>query len=63
MKVSVLPGKKSNYSNKVALKLQYKSLILGREEKKFEDWIMTIEDRWLDEIAACLEGNFPDWRE
>jgi hypothetical protein len=48
--------------NKVLLKLQYKTLKSGTEDK-FEAWIMAIEDRWFEEIEACLQGKFPNWRE
>ncbi|GAB4206067.1 MAG: hypothetical protein Fur006_62830 [Coleofasciculaceae cyanobacterium] len=44
------------------LKLRYRALQSGTYDK-FEAWIMTIEDRWADEIADCLQGKFPDWRE
>jgi hypothetical protein len=29
---------------------------------EFEAWIMTLEEQWTPEIAACLQGKFPDWR-
>jgi hypothetical protein len=44
------------------LKLKYRALKSGTYDK-FEAWIMTIEDRWTDEISDCLQGKFPDWRE
>jgi hypothetical protein len=47
--------------DKVSLKSQYKALSSGTEDK-FEAWLMTIEDQWTAEIAACLQGKFPDWR-
>ena len=49
-------------ANKILLKLQYQALATGNDDK-FEDWMLIIEDQWLEEIAACLKGNFPDWRE
>jgi len=62
MATSVFANTKTDNPSKVLLKLQYKAL-KSRTEDKFEAWIMTIEDRWTNEIAACLQGKFPDWRE
>jgi hypothetical protein len=50
-----------NNRDKKSTKLQLRS-IRSVTDKKFDAWIMTVEDRWIEEIAACLEGNFPDWR-
>lgn len=47
--------------DKSSLKLQYQKLT-SRTEQKFEDWITKVKDEWNDEIAACLQGKFPDWR-
>lgn len=52
---------KSNNREQSSKKTQLKPLISQKDEK-FNTWIVTVEDRWLEEIAACLEGNFPDWR-
>lgn len=62
MTSSILTSSKKVTPKKDWLKLQYRSLKSGTYDK-FEAWIMTIEDRWTDEIADCLRGNFPDWRE
>lgn len=51
----------SRRGDKLSLKLQYKLFQAGTEDK-FEAWITQIEDDWNDEIAACLQGKFPDWR-
>jgi hypothetical protein len=61
MTMTILENKKQTNPKKSGLKLQYKALSSGTEDK-FEAWIMTIEDRWTDEILDCLKGNFPDWR-
>lgn len=61
MTISVLADSKEINHKKVALKLQYQALQSGTQDK-FEAWITTIEDRWTDEIEACLQGKFPDWR-
>lgn len=61
MTMTILGDKKQINPKKSGLKLQYKALSSGTEDK-FEAWIMTIEDRWTDEILDCLKGNFPDWR-
>ncbi len=47
--------------DKASLKFQYKALE-SRTDEKFEAWMMTVEDQWLEEIKACLQGKFPDWR-
>lgn len=47
--------------DKLSLKLRYKMFKAGTEDK-FDAWITKIEDDWNDEIAACLQGQFPDWR-
>ncbi len=62
MNKSGLSNRQAINQNKGLLKSQYKALKLMTDEK-FEAWLMTIEDRWADEIAACLQGKFPDWRE
>jgi gas vesicle protein len=62
MTASVLANSNVGKSDKISLKLQYKALKSGTEDK-FEAWIMTIEDHWSEEIAACIQGKFPDWRE
>jgi hypothetical protein len=61
MTSSVLANRQIVNPNKLLLKLQYKTLGLKTEDK-FEEWLMQIEDRWTEEIAACLQGKFPDWR-
>ena len=61
MAVSQLADKKVVNQNKVWLKLQYRTLKSGTQEK-FDAWIMTVEEHWTEEIAACLQGKFPDWR-
>jgi hypothetical protein len=61
MTISVLADSKKINHKKVDLKLQYKTLKSATEDK-FEAWITTIEDRWAEEIEACLQGKFPDWR-
>ncbi len=61
MTISILADSKRTNQKKVALKLQYQALKSGTEDK-FEEWITTIEDRWAEEIEACLQGKFPDWR-
>ena len=61
MTTTLLKNRKEANQKKFWLKLQYKALSAGTEEK-FEAWIMTIEDHWTDEILDCLKGNFPDWR-
>lgn len=61
MNVATLAQTKSNNRNQKSTKIQLKSLKSVTDEK-FDNWIMTVEDRWIEEIAACLEGNFPDWR-
>jgi hypothetical protein len=61
MTTSLLENHQIINPNKILLKLQYKSLD-SKTEDKFEEWIMEIEDCWTEEIAACLQGNFPDWR-
>ncbi|HBB33863.1 MAG TPA: hypothetical protein DDZ80_18535 [Cyanobacteria bacterium UBA8803] len=61
MTASVLANIQSNNYDKLSLKLKYKNLKAGTDDK-FEDWIANVEDCWLEEIAACLQGNFPDWR-
>ncbi|HEY9614844.1 hypothetical protein [Allocoleopsis sp.] len=61
MTMTILGDKKQINQKKSGLKLHYKALS-SRTEDKFEAWIMTIEDRWTDEILDCLKGNFPDWR-
>ncbi|HBE17985.1 MAG TPA: hypothetical protein DEG17_13975 [Cyanobacteria bacterium UBA11149] len=58
--VTFFPNK-SNNRDRYSKKTQLKSLV-SRTDEKFNTWIVTVEDRWLEEIAACLEGNFPDWR-
>ena len=62
--MNVTLSKHNQLSNcaKVTLKLRYKALKSGNEDK-FEAWLKTVEDRWLEEIADCLQGKFPDWRE
>ncbi|MCA1992003.1 MAG: hypothetical protein LDL41_08140 [Coleofasciculus sp. S288] len=47
---------------KASLKLKYRAL-KTRGDDKFEAWIMAVEERWLEEIAACIQGQFPDWQE
>lgn len=61
MTMTIVGNKKEISPKKYWLKSRYKALNLGTEDK-FEAWIMTIEDRWTDEILDCLKGNFPDWR-
>lgn len=61
MPVSQLADNKVVNQNKVRLKLQYRTLKSGTQEK-FDAWIMTVEEHWTEEIAACLQGKFPDWR-
>jgi hypothetical protein len=61
MAVSQLADSKAVNQKKVWLKLQYRTLKSGTQEK-FEAWIMTVEEHWTEEIAACLQGKFPDWR-
>lgn len=61
MTISLLSYRHTVNQKKVFLNLQYKALKSGTYDK-FETWIMTIEDRWTDEILDCLKGNFPDWR-
>jgi len=51
----------SRHGDKLSLKLRYK-MFNSKTEDKFEAWITQIEDDWNDEIAACLQGQFPDWR-
>lgn len=62
MTVSASTYSQLSHYDKVALKLRYSALKSGNEDK-FEAWLMTIEERWLEEIAACLQGKFPDWRD
>lgn len=62
MSVSLSKYNQPNNCAKVTLKLRYKALKSGNEDK-FEAWLTTVEDRWLAEIADCLQGKFPDWRE
>ncbi len=62
MAVSQLADSKVVNQNKVWLKLQYKTLKSGTQEK-FDAWIMMVEGHWTEEIAACLQDKFPDWRE
>lgn len=47
--------------DKSSLKLQYQKST-SRTEQKFDLWITKLKDEWNDEIAACLQGEFPDWR-
>ncbi|AFZ17152.1 hypothetical protein [Allocoleopsis franciscana] len=61
MTMTILGDKKQINPKKSCLKSHYKALNSGTEDK-FEAWLMTIEDRWTDEILDCLKGNFPDWR-
>lgn len=61
MNGTTLEQTNSNNRNKRAINSQRIS-IRSVTDKKFDTWIMTVEDRWIEEIAACLEGNFPDWR-
>ncbi|HEY9671678.1 MAG TPA: hypothetical protein V6D11_09560 [Waterburya sp.] len=61
MVVSQLTDNKIVNQNKVWLKLQYRTLKSGTQDK-FDAWIMTVEEHWTEEIAACLQGKFPDWR-
>lgn len=61
MAVSQLADNKVVNQNKVWLKLKYRTLKSGTQEK-FDAWIMTVEEHWTEEIAACLQGKFPDWR-
>ncbi|MEQ8964139.1 MAG: hypothetical protein RLP02_40600 [Coleofasciculus sp. C2-GNP5-27] len=56
-----LSHNQSQRGDKLSLKLRYKTFKSGTEDK-FEAWITQIEDEWNDEIAACLQGQFPDWR-
>lgn len=60
--VTKLTAHQSGNSKKSLLQRQYKTLKSGTEDK-FEVWIQTVDERWTEEIAACLEGKFPDWRE
>lgn len=62
MNKSVLANRQVVNRSKGLLTLQYKALE-SRTDDKFEAWLMTIEESWADEIAACLQGKFPDWRE
>ncbi len=62
MNKSGLSNRQTLNQNKGLFKVQYKAL-KSMTDEKFEAWLMTIEDRWADEIAACLQGKFPDWRE
>ncbi len=61
MNTSTLADNELNYQYKSSLKSQYKILKAGTEEK-LETWLMSIEEHWLEEVFACLQGNFPDWR-
>lgn len=61
MTMTILGDQKQINPKKSWLKSHYKALNSGTEDK-FEAWLMTIEDRWTDEILDCLKGNFPDWR-
>ena len=56
-----LSHNQSRNGDKLSLKLRYK-MFNSKTEDKFEAWITQIEDNWNDEIAACLQGQFPDWR-
>ncbi|NER25147.1 MAG: hypothetical protein F6J86_03395 [Symploca sp. SIO1B1] len=40
---------------------QYKNLTVSTPSK-FEQWVANIDERWLAEVATCIQGNFPDWR-
>ncbi len=61
MTTTLVGNPKEAHQKRTWLKLQYKALNAGTEDK-FEAWLMKIEDRWTDEILDCLKGNFPDWR-
>lgn len=61
MTTTLVGNPKEANQKRTWLKLQYKALNAGTEDK-FEAWLMKIEDRWTDEILDCLKGNFPDWR-
>jgi gas vesicle protein len=61
MTISLSKDKQLYSWDKSSLKSKYKALQSGTEDK-FEAWLMTIEEHWTDEIAACLQGKFPDWR-
>jgi hypothetical protein len=52
---------KLTQTQKALLKLQYQTVPLATDDK-FEAWLMTLEEQWTPEIAACLQGKFPDWR-
>jgi len=56
-----LSHNQARHGDKLSLKLRYK-MFNSKTEDKFEVWITQIEDDWNDEIAACLQGQFPDWR-
>ncbi len=47
--------------NKISLFAQYKTLKISTPSK-FEKWIMSVDERWIGEISACIQGEFPDWR-
>lgn len=46
----------------ILLFAQYKNLTISTPSK-FERWVKNIDERWLAEIATCIQGDFPDWRE
>jgi hypothetical protein len=62
MNKSGLSNRQAINQNEGLLKSQDKAL-KSKTDEKLEAWLMTIEDCWADEIAACLQGKFPDWRE
>ncbi|MBE9126576.1 MULTISPECIES: hypothetical protein [unclassified Coleofasciculus] len=62
MTVSKATNNQSGNSKKILLKRQYKSLKSGTEDK-FEAWIKAVDESWTEEISACLQGKFPDWRQ
>ncbi|MEQ8539439.1 MAG: hypothetical protein RIB93_18550 [Coleofasciculus sp. D1-CHI-01] len=55
---------KLTHTQKALLKLQYQTVHSAHSatDDKFEAWLMTLEEQWTPEIAACLQGKFPDWR-
>jgi len=52
---------KLTQTQKAFLKLHYQTVYSATDDK-FEAWLMTLEEQWTPEIAACLQGKFPDWR-
>lgn len=62
MTVSPLRNHQKVNCKKALLKLRCKALAL-RTDDKLRVWLMTVEERWTEEIVACLQGKFPDWRE